>query len=98
MEARDRVFNLQCYGGRNEASTYVVITPEHTTTEVVTAAWSYVVRYSAKGLDLPDYEAAAALLMQRHPSWTIVQSRIVNIPVNLATAETDVPEGGQSAT
>jgi hypothetical protein len=92
----DCVFNLLSYGGRNEPSLYIAITPEHTSNEVVTAAWSYVVRYTAKGLDLPDYPAAIAMLAERHPSWTILQSRLTNINVNLAKADSDVPEGGQT--
>ena len=98
MEPEDRVFNLLTYGGRAEPTIYIVITPEHTSNDVVTAAWSYAVRYTAKGLDLPNYQAAAEMLTQRHPSWTIIQSRLTNVSVNLAKADSDVPEGGHSDT
>jgi hypothetical protein len=50
------------------------------------------VRYTAKGLDLPDHEAAAHLLHQRHPSWTIVESQVIATGVNLALADQDTPE------
>lgn len=91
MEPIDRVFNLMAYG-TNQPTMYVAITPTSTQLEVVVAAWSYAVRYTAKGLDLPDYEEAVKMLIQRHPSWTAFESRINNIAVTLAKAETDVPE------
>jgi hypothetical protein len=97
VEAVDRVFNLRNYGN-SQPSSYIVITPEHTATEAVRAAWSYAVRYTAKGLDLPDYEKAAELLAKRHPSWTVLQSRLVDVPVELAKADSDVPEAGRSDT
>lgn len=46
-----------------------VFVPDPTTEQVVSAAWSYAMQYSAKGLDLPDYEAAIKLLLERHPTW-----------------------------
>ena len=67
MESVDRIFNLFEYG-RSQPASYVVITPVSTTIDTVVAAWSYAVRYTAKGIDLPNYEAAAELLMTRHPS------------------------------
>ena len=92
MEPVDRVFNLVTYGN-NQPSMYVVIAPTSTELESVIAAWSYAVRYTAKGLDLPDYEAASKMFAQRHPSWTVIQSRISNVPVTLAKADSDMPEG-----
>jgi hypothetical protein len=91
----DRVFQLQSYGHQQHAPKpfqYVIITPEPVEPQVVQAAWSYAVRYTAKGLDLPDHEAAARLLHQRHPSWIIVESTVHPIGVNLALAEQDNPE------
>jgi hypothetical protein len=91
----DRVFSLQPYGNqpRNaKAVQYVIVTPDLIEPQIVQAAWSYAVRYSAKGLDLPDYDAAVKLLHQRHPSWTVVESVVQPIPVNLALADQDTPE------
>ncbi len=97
MEAVDRVFNLRSYGN-SKPSSYIVITPEHTPFASVRAAWSYAVRYTAKGLDLPDYEKAAEMLAKRHPSWTIPRSQLVDVSVELAEAEKDMPEAGHSDT
>jgi hypothetical protein len=91
----DRVFQLQSYGHEPHAPKpfqYVIITPEPVEAKVVQAAWSYAVRYTAKGLDLPDHEAAAHLLHQRHPSWTIIESAVQSIGVKLALADQDTPE------
>jgi hypothetical protein len=91
----DRVFQLQAYGSHPKHPTefqYVVITPESIDPQSVQAAWSYAVRYTAKGLDLPDHEAALKLLHQRHPSWTIIESAVRQTGVNLALAEQDNPE------
>ena len=44
------------------------------------AAWTYALRFSAKGLDLPDWDAALELLIQRHPLWQVIgrHARIIN--------------------
>lgn len=47
----------------------IILTPEPIADETMVAAWTYALRFSAKGLDLPDYEAALELLIKRHPSW-----------------------------
>ncbi len=70
----------------------VVVTSETVTDEVVTNAWTYAVRYSAKGLDYPDYDAALKLLIKRHPSWQIVGRHVHSIKLNLAGAKDDIPE------
>ena len=88
-----RIFNLSPYGGSVQFN-FVVITPENTTTQTVQAAWAYALRYTAQGLDLPDHEAAINLLKERHPSWTIVESKIHAVAVNLALADQDEPENG----
>jgi hypothetical protein len=85
-----QAFMLQNYGGR--AQEYIVITPTPISQEIVAAAWSYSVRYTAKGLDLPDHDAAAELIGQRHPSWQILKTPAIGIAVNLALAEKDEPE------
>jgi hypothetical protein len=85
-----RAFLAQSYNtGTVEA---VIITSEPVSLEVVIAAWSYAVRYTAKGLDLPDYKAAVELLKSRHPSWHVIQSATLPAHVNLAVADNDKPE------
>ena len=98
MVAGSRVFNLFAYGGRSQSVNYVVVTPEDTPPETITAAWAYAVRYTAKGLDLPDYERAVEMLSKRHASWIIVQSGLINVQVELAKADDDRPEAGYSDT
>lgn len=70
-----------------------ILAPDDVAADLVRHAWSYAVRYSAKGLDVPDYEAAAKLLMQRHPSWQCA----TGIPVDFiyyqaAYADGDKPD------
>jgi hypothetical protein len=86
-----RLFNLQAYGIRTQLH-YVVITPEGTDPNMVYAAWAYAVRYTAKGLDLPDHEAAIRLMMQRHPSWKLINSIVQNVPIDLSRADQDIQE------
>lgn len=86
-----RVFNLRHYA--NQPAVYcVVITSEDTDVTVVQAAWSYALRYTAKGLDLPDQEAALDLMQQRHPSWQFIRSNVQTVPVDLTKADGDKPE------
>jgi hypothetical protein len=91
----NRVFQLQPYSRGTREFNYVVIVPEYVSgdaAQLVQAAWSYAVRYTAKGLDLPDHETALQLLSERHPSWTIIQSRCHSIAIDLSKADQDVPE------
>jgi len=94
MSHTAQIFPLQPFGRRdaNNPFHYVVITPEPVNKDVVSAAWAYAVRYTAKGIDLPDHDKALELLAERHPSWTILESLVVNTPVNLNYAESDEPE------
>ena len=87
----EQVFILQNYA--TSAQEYVVITPEPLAEEIVAAAWSYAVRYTAKGLDLPDHKEAVRLMSQRHPSWQILKTTALPIGVNLRLADKDQPEG-----
>lgn len=91
MSTSFQVFALQPYSGRPPIA-YTIITPEPVAVEIVTAAWAYAVRYTAKGLDLPDHDAAVDLLQKRHPSWHIIKSTVSTVSVNLNLAEQDVPE------
>lgn len=70
----------------------IIITPDTVGQETVTAAWSYAVRYSAKGLDLPDFEAAGKLLLQRHPSWQCIAGPVPDITYSSSSAENDKPD------
>ena len=94
MSQPDRVFSLQSYGKGNPEFQYLVLLPEGVSdgAVLVPAAWAHAVRFTAKGLDLPDHEKAIKLLKERHPSWTIIPGRCINVPVNLAKADEDVPE------
>lgn len=88
-----RVFNLKTYGSKGPKDfNYIVITPKAVEPEVVQAAWSYAVRYSAKGLDLPDYDEAIKLLQSRHGSWTLINTGVSNISVKLKLADNDKAE------
>jgi len=94
MSPPDRVFALQPYGKTEPGFQYLVLLPEGVNdgAHLVRAAWAYAVRYTAKGLDLPDHDKALKLLQQRHPSWTIIPGRCITTPVDLTKADDDVPE------
>lgn len=85
-----QIFLLTGYGENRQQC--AVITPEPVSLEIITAAWSYAVRYTAKGLDLPDHEKAIEMLKQRHPSWKVMHTQSYPVSVNLALADKDQPE------
>jgi hypothetical protein len=68
----------------------VIIAPEPVTGEQVVAAWSYAFRYSADGLDVPNYEAARELLLERHPDWDFIwtDGRALSYDADLADMDT----------
>ncbi len=70
----DKVYQLQPYGGVKEFQCIVVV-PESVSIEMIQAAWSNAVRYTAKGLDLPDHDAALKRLKERHPTWSLIFSK-----------------------
>jgi hypothetical protein len=80
-------------GKRLEFHGAIVMTPEAVSEEQLVIAWTYALRYSAKGLDYPDYEAALNLLIQRHPSWELIDRRAHIINPDFSKAIDDVPEG-----
>lgn len=82
----DRVFILQ---GVPHAPDFrgVLIAPETVENEEVVIAWSHAIRYTAKGYDVPDYDAALASIAQRHPDWHIAPHPIVTIQYNPAKAD-----------
>lgn len=69
-----------------------IIVADDTRHEVVQAAWSYAVRYTAKGLDVPDYDAAVKLMLSRHPSWRIENVHVAEVWYDPAVAENDSPD------
>jgi hypothetical protein len=91
-EEESRVFTLTTYGYRNNICG-VVITPTPTQLDIVIQAWSYAVRYTAKGIDLPDYEAAAKLMKARHPTWDVLAgNKPLTAGVELHKADLDQSE------
>jgi hypothetical protein len=70
----------------------IIITPEPLDKVVVESAWSYAIRYTAKGLDIPDYPAAVQLMLQRHPSWVFISHLPQSAAYNPSFAENDTPD------
>lgn len=71
----------------------VLILPEPLPKHVVEAAWSYAVRYTAKGVDVPDLEAAARLMLERHPTWRVEAGfPMGKVAYNPNRAEDDTPD------
>ena len=70
----------------------LVLTPDTVSEETAMAAWSYAIRYGAKGLDVPDYEAALKILQQRHPAWQYLPIDVVNVWYKAEQADNDKPE------
>jgi len=64
-----------------------LLTDEKVTNAAVVAAWSSAVRYSAKGYDVPDYEAAIARMLAKHPTWKIFTESIATIQYDPAKAD-----------
>lgn len=76
-----------------EKSHGILILPEPLPREPVEAAWSYAIRYTAKGVDMPDFEAAIALMLERHPTWRVEQEiPIGRVAYNPDRAEDDKPD------
>lgn len=88
----DRVFIVK--GVRHDPQfRAVILVPETVPPAEVIAAWSNAVRYTAKGYDVPDCDAALAAVSQRHPDWRISPHPIVTIDYDPAKA--DIDEKGQ---
>jgi len=88
-----RVFNLAAYQrAPRQPVNKVLITPKDIEQNVAAAAWSFAVRNTAKGLEMPDYDAAIQLMLERHPSWEIIDSPVLPASVNLTLADEDRPE------
>lgn len=67
-----------------------LLTAENISHEKVVAAWSSAVRYSAKGYDVPDYEAAIARMISKHPTWQVFREPIVPIQYDPAKADDEI--------
>lgn len=76
-------------GGRQVA---VVLLQDNVSVEKVEAAWAYAIMYSAKGLTIPDYNAAIELFKSRHPSWEFVKLDVLVSNPDLSKADGDTPE------
>ncbi len=87
-----QLFQLAPYGARNPQFQYVVLTPGPVEDKIVYAAWAYALRHTAQGLDLPDHDAALELMIQRHPSWQIIEGTVRPVPVQLQLADQDEPD------
>lgn len=89
-----RMFGLYQSSNRTKPDKLVavVIPPEDVSHETVETAWGYAVMYSAKGLTIPDWEAAVTLLKNRHPSWEVIGYEFIPVGLNLSKADEDVPE------
>jgi hypothetical protein len=91
----DNVYQLQQYGARpSREFKCIVVVPETVSIEMIQAAWSNAVRYTAKGLDLPDHDAALKRLKERHPNWNLIFSTCITIPIDLSKADNDIAENG----
>ena len=73
------VFQLFTISKHSPEPIGIVITPEPTAPEKVQAAWTYAVRMNPKQLNVPDYDAAFKMMLERHPSWRIFQGKVANI-------------------
>jgi hypothetical protein len=96
MAVYSRSFHLIAESGRTKnyrrEMVASLVVPEPRNFEEIVAAWSYALRYSADGLDVPNYRKALELLRQRHPSWIVVDSQPIAISYDADYAEMDVPE------
>jgi hypothetical protein len=70
----------------------VAITPEDVTGEVVGAAWTYAIRFGADGLDLPNWERAIEIMMERHPTWEVYTTKGYTLRYDFVSAELDTQD------
>jgi len=90
-----RIWRLLPYGNNHQLQQtfyYHLLTDEPVEQKTVEAAWAYALRHTAKGLDLPDHDAAMALMLERHPNWQIIESPVANAAVRMNLADQDEPE------
>jgi hypothetical protein len=70
----DRVYTLYSMQAMGQDVFCIVVLPEETIIHNVRASWSYCIRWTAKGLDVPDYQAALAMMKERYPSWIYIET------------------------
>lgn len=82
----DRAFILKEVHGHPQYRA-VIISSDSVKDDEVVIEWSHAVRYTAKGLDVPDYDAAIASIAQRHPDWRVSQHPITTIAYDPSKAD-----------
>jgi hypothetical protein len=72
----------------------VLVLPEPVEWEKVSAAWAYSLRHTARGLDVPDHEAAIKLRVERHPKWQVIplERGLLMVTPKLSDADKDTLE------
>ena len=69
----------------------IVIVPEGVSENAVKIAWTSAVRYTAESLDQPNWNKALERLLEFHPDWTVMNTRVGGINVDLSIKEDDHP-------
>lgn len=88
-----KIWHLVSYQGDKVIA--LVILPIESDGKNVSAAWSYALTHTAKGLEHPDHDKALQLLKQRHPSWILEKPYpLGNVGYNRQVSENDVPDMG----
>jgi hypothetical protein len=78
---------------RSSALHATAIVPKAVSLEQVQSAWANAVKYTAKGVDLADHDAAIKRMLERHPSWGwLPQPTIPTVAVKLSYADQDTSE------
>jgi transcriptional regulator with XRE-family HTH domain len=88
LSAKTRAFVLR-YGRTTE--TVLVATPTEIPRQDVQKEWVHALRHTARGLELPDYDAAIKLMSDRHPDWMIVKTQVQDVEYD-PDIETEEPE------
>lgn len=90
-----RVYRLLRFAGKPrtpEDTLGLIITGDDADAKKVTTAWSYALRYTARGLDVPDQEAALKMMLERHPSWNFQPRTFQDVWYTPDTADDDKPD------
>lgn len=85
----DRVYMLYSKQAHGQDVCCIVVLPEETIIHQVRASWSYCIRWTAKGLDVPDYPAALKMMKERYPSWQFIETNNKVSPVAYAGGFSD---------
>lgn len=79
-------------GGIPQIFDAIVITPDTVDHKTVTIAWTHAVRFTADGLDKPNWEKALHKLEEFHPSWVMVRGKVAGVMVDVNNQEADQPD------